>query len=115
MTVVTIYRDASGGVIGFRAEGHAAERVKRGGDIVCSAVSVLANTAANALESIAALPTASTVRAAGDGLLDVRLPSNVPEARLSACDIILRTVQQGFMDIAEAYPAQVRVVFNGEP
>lgn len=106
MTVITVYRHASGRILGFRAEGHANARARRGSDIVCSAVSALTQTAVNAIESVAGVLTEPKV---ADGLLEMFLPKVMTIQQEHTCDIILRTVMQGLTDIEGSYPAYVRV------
>ena len=109
MNTVTVYRRPTGEVAGFRAEGHANFRAVRSRDIVCSAVSALTQTAVNAMETVAGVPVEPTL---GDGLLELLLPGGLTAKQASACQIILRTVLQGLADIAETYPAQVRIRYE---
>ncbi len=107
MTTVTVYRRSNGEIAGFRAEGHAQPRGRRGPDIVCSAVSALTQTAVNAMESVAGVLTEPLI---DDGLLEAVLPVELTEKQASDCQIILRTVVQGLTDIEHSYPTRVRVV-----
>lgn len=109
MTTVTVYRRSNGRIAGFRAEGHAQSKSRPGRDIVCSAVSALTQTAVNAMEAVAGVPTEPTL---DDGLLEVLLPGGLTAKQASDCQIILRTVIQGLTDIEQSYPAQVRVVYK---
>jgi len=75
---------------------------------VCSAVSALTQTAVNALESVAGVPTEPLVDE-DTGLLEVLLPGTLTGKQASDCQIILRTIVQGLIDIERSYPGQVRV------
>ena len=110
MTTVTVFRRHDGAITGFRAEGHAS-RARRGKDIVCSAVSALTQTAVNAMETVAGVPT-EPVLDEKSGLLEVVLPVTLTGKQASDCQVILRTVVQGLTDIAQSYPGQVRVVYK---
>jgi len=110
VTTVAVFRRPAGDLAGFRAEGHAAY-ARRGQDIVCSAVSALTQTAVNALEAVAGVPTEPVVNEK-TGLLEVMLPGELTTKQAADCQIILRTVVQGLTDIEQSYPGQVRVVYK---
>ena len=109
MTGITVYRGPMGSIMGFRVAGHARARVKTGGDIVCSAISVMAYTAVNAMETVAGVVTQPREE---DGLLEVFLPRDMTEQQEHDCQIILRTALQGFSDIEQGYPRHARVVWK---
>jgi len=105
MIGVRFYLCRSGRLLGFRITGHAGS-APHGEDIVCAGISALAQTAANALETVAGLdPIIHT----GDGFLDLRLPKGLSRRQRRAADIILRTVEQGLRDIALAYAQHVKI------
>jgi len=110
VTTVSVFRRPAGDLAGFRAEGHTGH-ARRGQDIVCSAVSALAQTAVNALESVAGVPTEPVVNEEA-GLLEVVLPGGLTAKQAADCQIILRTVVQGLTDIAQSHPGQVRVAYK---
>jgi uncharacterized protein YsxB (DUF464 family) len=105
MTTIIVYKCRTGDIAGFRAEGHAGARAGR--DIVCSAVSVLTQTAVNALEAVAGIPVTPLV---GDGLLEMFLPGAMDGRQAQASQIILRTIVQGLTDVQQSYPKHVRVL-----
>lgn len=105
MTSIRIYRDRRGLLLGFSVIGHTGSAAA-GEDIVCAGVSALAQTAVNALEAVAGVPTTPRM---GEGYLSVRLPRGLRARALNTAQIILRTVRQGFDDIATAYPQHVRI------
>ena len=104
MTTVTVFRCHNGNLAGLRAEGHS-------DTIVCSAVSVLTQTAVNALEAVAGVPTEPLVDE-DVGLLEVMLPGGLTPQQDANCQIILRTIQQGLTDIEKNYSGHVRVVYR---
>ena len=110
MTVVTVFCRPGGAIAGFRAKGHAGQ-AKRGQDIVCSAISALTQTAVNAMETVAGVPT-EPVMDEEAGLLEVVLPGELTPRQAADCQIILRTIVQGLTDIEQSYPGQVRVIYN---
>ncbi|HIQ61970.1 MAG: ribosomal-processing cysteine protease Prp [Christensenellales bacterium] len=105
MTSVRFYRDRRGLLRGFSVIGHAGS-APSGEDLVCAGVSVLSQTAVNALEAVAGI---EVVLHMGDGFLSVRLPKGLSAKRLYGAQVILRTVRQGLEDMAKAYPRYVRV------
>ena len=91
--------------LGFECKGHAGY-APEGSDIICSAVSVLAFTCANALESVAGKKAEAEV---SDGFMKVMLSEKdvSPETQ-----IIFQTIFQGFSDLAEEYPKYLRLTEN---
>ncbi|MCL1964007.1 MAG: ribosomal-processing cysteine protease Prp [Firmicutes bacterium] len=105
MTSIRIYRNRRGRLRGFSVIGHTGS-APAGGDIVCAGISALAQTAVNALETVGRIKTTPHI---GEGYLSVRLPRGLAARELHRARIILRTVRQGFIDIAASYPHHVRV------
>jgi uncharacterized protein YsxB (DUF464 family) len=102
MTIIRLLAAPDGNLTGFEVSGHAGAGTE-GNDLVCAAVSFLATTCANALESVANKKTFVRQR---EGCLRVTLKdSNLsPEA-----SVILKTFSQGAKDLQQAYPAHVRL------
>ena len=97
MIQVTIFRDSSGVLRGFRMKGHAGY-AEAGQDIVCAAVSVLTLNTANAIEAF----TEDNMEGEADeksGLFTVRLIGEVSrESKLLIDTLIL-----GLQDIQSSY------------
>ena len=107
MTTVEVRRD-EGGVCGLRVSGHAGY-AQSGGDIVCAAASVLITTCANALESVAGIrPNVS--HSERPVMIQVALPGGLSPASEHDARIILRTAEQGFLDIAAQYPSYLQII-----
>ncbi|MGI6670774.1 MAG: ribosomal-processing cysteine protease Prp [Christensenellales bacterium] len=85
---------------GFEVKGHAGF-APHGQDIVCAAVSFLATTCTNALESIAGI--APKVRQK-DGFLAVHVR---PEELNDQAATIFQVFSQGMRDLMDAYPDHV--------
>jgi len=105
MTCVRFYRDSHGRLSGFSAIGHAGAGEK-GEDIVCAGISVLTQTAVNALEAVAGIQVHPYI---GDGYLSIRLPKGLDAKQRYDAQIILRTTQQGLKDLALACPQYLRI------
>ena len=93
---------------GFRSSGHAGY-APAGEDIVCAAASVLITTCANALESVAGIcPNVS--HSERPVMIQVALPGGLSPASEHDARIILRTAEQGFLDIAAQYPSYLQII-----
>lgn len=109
MTEARIRRAPDGSVIEIRVKGHAGY-AEHGEDIVCAAVSALAQTALIGLEKVARHPFESKI---ADGYLVCRLmPGGSPESAAMA-QAILQTTVLGLQDIAKDYHQFVRVTEGG--
>ncbi|MBR3019034.1 MAG: ribosomal-processing cysteine protease Prp [Clostridia bacterium] len=83
-------------ITGFEVTGHAGY-AEAGNDIVCAAVSILTTTCANALESVAGV---KPMVKANEGHMLLALPSGSGHD----AQVILRSMRQGFRDLAGEYP-----------
>ena len=107
MTTVSFLRDARG-LCGIRVSGHAGY-APAGEDIVCAAASVLITTCANALESVAGTrPNVS--HSERPVMIQVALPGGLSPSSEHDARIILRTAEQGFLDIAAQYPSYLQIL-----
>lgn len=105
MTTVSFLRDARG-LCGIRVSGHAGY-APAGEDIVCAAASVLITTCANALESVAGIRPEVSQKPA---MIQVSLPGGLSPTGEHDARIILRTAEQGFLDIAAQYPSYLQII-----
>lgn len=105
MTTVAFLRDARG-LCGIRVSGHAGY-APAGEDIVCAAASVLITTCANALETVAGICPEVSQKPA---MIQVSLPGGLSPASEHDAQIILRTAEQGFLDIAAQYPSYLQII-----
>ena len=105
MTTVTFLRDARG-LCGIRVSGHAGY-APAGEDIVCAAASVLITTCANALESVAGIRPDVSQKPV---MIQVSLPDGLSPAGEHDARVILRTAEQGFLDIAAQYPSYLQII-----
>jgi hypothetical protein len=95
-------------VIGYEIKGHTGF-AEAGQDIVCAAVSVLAQTGANALEKLAGLKPRIQME---DGYLQVMLPKNLQESEREQAKTILDTILVGLEEVVEAYPRYVKLKYR---
>ncbi len=92
-------RDGSGYIRGFDVKGHAGY-AEHGSDIVCSAASVTAYTAAGALEGLAGIKGCYSEES---GLFVLNLPEGIPSEQSQTARIILETAAIGFRQIENSY------------
>lgn len=95
-------------MIGYEIKGHSGF-AEAGQDIVCAAVSVLAQTGANALEKLAGIEPRIQME---DGYLQVMLPENLQESERERVKMILDTVLLGLEDVVDAYPRYVKLRYR---
>ena len=88
-------------ITGFECRGHAGYD-REGKDIVCAAVSILATTCVNALESVAG--TVPRVKAAS-GSMTVQVDPNAGRD----AQVILKAFRQGMRDVAEEYASYLQL------
>ena len=108
MTAVTFFQDENG-FSGFRAKGHSGY-AEEGSDIVCAAVSALTQTAEIGLRKVAKVRI-RTILNEEDALLEVRLLETEGPA-WQAAQIILRTLEEGILDIEQQVPEYVRTAYR---
>ena len=109
MIRVVFWRGTGGLPAGFRVQGHAGYRPK-GEDIVCAAVSALAQTAVISLKDH--LPAAPEVNIR-DGVLECRLPASLNATAQEQARVILRTIELGLKAIAGDYKQYVTIEYEG--
>lgn len=104
MIVVEIYWDNKA-ISGLTVSGHS-DYSPRGSDIVCSAVSALAQTAVLALDSVVGIKPPFVRK---EGLLECKIPQGLGQEARKEAEIVLRTIVTGIENIAKHYPHHVSV------
>ena len=103
MIRITVTRK-EGEITSLICKGHAGY-AEEGRDIVCAAVSVLAFTCANALESVAGVKARVEEK---DGFLSIFLPDQAGHD----AQTVMKTVVQGLRDVCDAYPTYLQLKEN---
>lgn len=106
MIKIIISRNSAGSISSFSINGHSGY-AEEGQDIICSAVSVTAYTAAGALEEMAGLKNCYSE---SNGHMTIRLPEGLTQQQVSTAQIILETTAIGFKQIELSYGKFVSVV-----
>ena len=113
MIRVTIFKDRLGHIKRYHISGHAGFDIK-GKDIVCAAVSVLAQVALLSLVKVCEVPEEDLIYNIDDneGIMDVVLPNNLePDIRLKT-ETVLKTLELGINSIIESYPKYVTLKYR---
>lgn len=98
---------------GYKLEGHA-NYAEEGEDIVCAAVSVLAQTALLSLNKVGKIEEEKLNYKIDEeiGYLEVILPSYLDRDRASKAETILRTFELGIKSIIESYPKYITLEYR---
>lgn len=106
MIKVVIYKAREGSISGFKVTGHAGFN-SHGKDIVCSAVSALAQTTLLGLVKVAEAEVDYRI---DEGFLTCNLIKAGTEKQRIMCDAILGTLQVGLKSIKESYIKYIDIV-----
>lgn len=106
MIKIVIYKSPKGDITGFKVTGHSGY-ASRGKDIVCSAISALAQTALLGLLKIAEADVEYKI---SEGFLQCSIRNVGSDRQRIMCEAILGTVCEGFKSIRESYIKYVDVV-----
>ncbi len=93
-------------MMGFEITGHASYD-KHGKDIVCSAVSAVAQTALLGIIKVAGVDARYEIN---DGFLQCRLPEIESSEKRIMCTAILETMYAGLSDIRECYKKYIAIM-----
>lgn len=105
MIKVNITRDKESFIRQIVIKGHAGY-AEKGEDLICSAASVTAYTAAGALGELAGIPDCYTEK---DGFMRIALPADISGRRKDTAGIILETAVIGFKQIELSYGDYISV------
>lgn len=114
MIKARFYRDKQGNIRKFTIKGHA-YYAKQGNDIVCAAVSALAQTTLLSIVKVCGVEEKQINYIVEDktGFLEVELPRDLDNSTLGKTQIVLETLKLGINSIIEIYPEYVKLE-NGE-
>ncbi|HKL10246.1 MAG TPA: ribosomal-processing cysteine protease Prp [Clostridia bacterium] len=104
MIEIMLYREDTE-IMGFEISGHA-ESDEYGRDIVCASVSVLAQTAVNALGELTGIDFEYEV---AEGYLRCLVPKKLPSDEKQKVATIMKTIYVGYESVAESYPDYVNI------
>lgn len=104
MIRAVLYRDGAARLVGFSIRGHSGY-AEEGSDIVCAAVSVLAITCINSLESVCGVTP--QVEGGTDGYLKAMLPATISPQADHDAQLLLQSLQVGLRDLMDSYAPYV--------
>jgi len=104
MVIVEIYR-SNGTITGYSVRGHAGFS-PRGEDIVCAAVSMLAQTT---MLGLARYIDGLAYKVDESGILRCSLPKGLSQTQLIQTEAILETMTAGFRNLQRDYSQYIRV------
>ncbi|WP_406677912.1 ribosomal-processing cysteine protease Prp [Moorella sp. ACPs] len=108
MIRIVFWQERGGSLTGFTVSGHSGYRPK-GEDIVCAAVSALAQTAVLSLKDHLEEEPRVSIR---EGFLECRLPACLSPAGQEKARVILKTIETGLNAIATDYGDYVRLEYR---
>ncbi len=113
MIKITIFKDRNGYIERYRVSGHAGYNIK-GKDIVCAAVSALAQTTLISLVEVCDLPENKIdyVLDEEKGVLDVTLSKTIDISIRTKTEIVLKTLEVGIKSILEGYPEYITLKYR---
>ncbi|MBZ4664921.1 ribosomal-processing cysteine protease Prp [Mahella sp.] len=108
MISVKFYKAEDGSIKGFSIDGHA-DYGDEGSDIVCAAVSMVAQTTALSMQELLNIP----IRLEMDkGNMICLLPDEYERSRDDA-QLLLRAMELGLKNIEQGYKGNIRVIEEG--
>lgn len=110
MIKIEIIRISDRSIGSFKVTGHANYK-KHGEDIVCSAVSVLTQTAVIGLVKVAKINAEYKIE---EGNLRCKLPKIDSELEKAQCSAILDTMYEGLRNIKESYKEYIDIIEKEE-
>lgn len=108
MIKITMFQDQSE-ILGYIVQGHA-DYDEAGQDIVCAAVSVLAQTALLGLEQF--LPDQYLWEIQQDGYMECRLGEHLTQEEAHDAQVILMTMLRGFESIQAQYGDYIEITLQ---
>ena len=113
MIIAKIYRDNNNYIRRYSITGHSGYD-EHGKDIVCSAISVLSQTALLSLVKVCGIEEKEIEYSIDEesGYLDVILSNNIEASRLEKTEIVLKTMVLGIESIIENYPGYINLKYR---
>lgn len=113
MIKVNLYKNKEDYIEKYNVSGHAGYASK-GQDIVCAAVSVLAQTTLMSLIEVCGIDEEEIKYAIDDekGILDVNIPKTIDSDIRNKVQIVLKTFELGIKSIIESYPGYVTLEYR---
>jgi len=113
MTKIKIFKNADGKIVRYEVSGHSGYD-SYGRDIVCAAISILAQTALNSLNEVCGIEEKYICYTLIEeqGYLDVSLSENLSKELLEKAEIVLETMLVGFKGLQDVYPKYITLEYG---
>ncbi len=108
MIEVEFITNKKGHILKYTIKGHAGYD-EYGKDIVCSAISVLAQTGLISLKNVCNINASYIVE---DGYLEVDISQHQNNNNINKADIVMKTVFEGIKSTKEAYPNNITLKYG---
>lgn len=105
MITIRLTRNTKGDILKYKIIGHA-NTDDHGKDIVCAAISVLAQTSILGIHKVLEVEPEWTAK---DGKLHCTVPDGIDDNRKREINAILETMVLGFENIQNQYPESIRI------
>ena len=109
-TTVTFLKRSDGALIGYSAFGHSGY-AEAGADIVCAAISALAQTTLNGLANVLKAPVMFDQDDDG-AFIEAILTPESSEMQIQQAQLLLVTLLEGLQAIQREYPRNLRIIFK---
>ncbi len=111
MIKVVFYINKIGDIQGYTVKGHS-NYGEYGKDIVCSAISILAQTALMSVVSVCNIPENEIDYKISDGFLELDMPKILDYNNKNEIQIVMKTLEVGIKSIIENYPEYVTLKYR---
>lgn len=111
MINIVFFKDKKGNILRYTIKGHA-NYDEEGKDIICSAVSVLGQTALMSFVSVGNISENDIDYKISDGNLDVKITYEKEDKNNYDIQIIMKTLEVGIKSIIENYPGYVTLKYR---
>lgn len=114
MVKVIFYKGLDDKIVRYKIKGHA-DYDDYGKDIVCAAVSVLAQNTIMSMFQVIDIDKESVEYKIDDktGFLDFKLKENIDSEKFMQAQILLKSLEVGVVSIANSYPKHVTLNYEG--
>lgn len=113
MIKVKLFKNRTGYIEKYNITGHSGYDVK-GQDIVCAAVSILAQTVLISLVEVCGIKEEEMDYLIDEkkGILDVNIPKAINADTRNKTEVILKTLEVGIKSIIESYPEYITLEYG---
>lgn len=105
--ISVVFSKSGSDLVSYRIEGHAGFE-EYGKDIVCSAVSAIAQTTLIGMQEVLKIEPEYSLH---DGFLDVSL-EKLSKAKIKSCQVLMETMYYGLVSMEQSYGKYIKVLIE---